>query len=116
MRSWILFVTACTFAQHAFCEETVIRKLSLPFASIEQRVTYSTTESDYNHTRDQILMRLKAGVKSALVNPQDTPWLRAETTLTIGIAYEGYGIDKGRVRLRQVSAAEEALYLFEKGS
>jgi hypothetical protein len=92
----------------------VTRSLGMPFASIEQEVTYSTSEEDYNRVRDETLKRMKEGDASAFVNPTDGPWLRGETTVKIGIEWNGIGTTTGKKNLRQVAAAEEALYLYEK--
>lgn len=94
-------------------EEIVVESVSLPGASLEQEVTYSTTKTDYEATRDAILERLRAADPTARVNPADGPWKRVETTAKIGISIKDVGIAKGRVHLRQISAAEEALFLFE---
>lgn len=98
---------------HANAEEIVVERVDLPGASLNQEVTYSTTRNDYDAKRDSILKRLKAGDASAFVNEPD-PWKRVETTATIGIAFKGMGTSSGRKNIRQISASEEALYLFEK--
>lgn len=95
-------------------EETVVESIDLPGASMEQEVTYSTSKADYQSTRDAILERLKDGDPSAMVNPSDGPWMRVETTAKIGFEYHGVGLASGRKLLRQISAAEEALYLYER--
>ncbi|WP_451982625.1 hypothetical protein [Azospirillum endophyticum] len=96
----------------AHAEETIVENVDLPGASLHQEVTYSTTRSDYNDKRDSILKRLKKGDSSAFVNDPN-PWKRVETTATIGIAFKGVGTSSGKKNIRQISASEEALYLFE---
>lgn len=98
---------------HARAEEIVVENIDLPGASLNQEVTYSTTRNDYNIKRDAILTRLKAGDASAFVN-EPNPWKRVETTATIGVALKGVGTSSGRKNTRQISASEEALYLFDK--
>lgn len=98
----------------SFAEETVTKRINLPGASLEQEITYSTSEADYNATRDTILAKLKAGDASAAVNPRWGPWMRVKTTATIGFEVKGVGASDGHAKLRQISAAEEALYTFEQ--
>lgn len=99
---------------NAYCEEIVIRSINLPGASMQQEVMYSTDMRDYESVRDEILSRLKKGDLSARINPSDGPWMRVETTAAIGLEYKGIGSSSGRKEIRQISAAEEALYLFER--
>ncbi|MGO6943429.1 hypothetical protein [Rhizobium johnstonii] len=108
---YILAVLCFAFTTNA--EEIVVDSVDLPGASLTQEVTYSTTKADYNQTRDDILSRMKSGDKSAFVN-NPSPWKRVETTATIGVAYKGVGASTGKKHLRQISASEEALFLFEK--
>lgn len=104
----LLFV----FMMQAHAAETIVDNVDLPGASLNQEVTYSTTRNDYNKTRDAILKRMKAGDASAFVN-EPSPWKRVETTATIGVAFKSIGTSSGRKNIRQISASEEALYLFE---
>jgi hypothetical protein len=97
----------------ALGEETLVSSVDLPGASLSQEITYSTSKADYDETRDRILARLQAGDRDALVNPRNGPWMRVETTATIGFEYKGVGSSQGRKNLRQISAAEEALYRYE---
>ncbi len=113
MKIKLVGIFATLITVNAYCEEIVVRSVNLPGASMQQEVTYSTNMSDYESTRDNILSRLKKGDPSARVNPSDGPWMRVETTAVIGFEYKGIGSSSGRKRMRQVSAAEEALYLFE---
>lgn len=98
----------------AYSQETIVTRIDLPGASAEQEVTYYPSKSKYISTRDDIFQRLKAKDASAMVNPADGPWMRAETTATIGFSYRGVGVAQGRTNVRQITAAEEALYKFEK--
>lgn len=82
---------------------------------MEQEITYHPTQSEYEASRDDVLKRLKEGDQSARVNPADGPWMIVGTTAKIGLELQGIGADKGRKHLRQISAAEEALYMFENG-
>lgn len=94
-------------------EERIVRSLSLPFASLEQEVIYNPSRREYETARDDILARLKKGDNLARMNPASGPWLRAVTTARVGFEIRGVGATEGRTNYRQVSAAEEALYLFE---
>lgn len=104
----ILMWSSCAVA-----EETVVESVNLPGASLTQEVTYSTTRDDYNKTRDDIPARMKKDDNSAFVNKPD-PWKHVETTATVGIEFKGFGTSSGKKNIRQISASEEALYLFEK--
>lgn len=106
------FVLACC-SSVVSAEETVKESVSLPGASLEQEVTYSTSKADYDSTRDGILKRLQDGDQSAMVNPTEGPWKQVETTAMIGFEVKGVGASQGTVHKRQISAAEEALFLFE---
>jgi|GEM_PF-3715696 len=97
-----------------FAQEIVIKSVHLPGASMEQEVTYYPSEQEYELFRDSVLKSLRAGDPEAFVNPIDAPWMRAETSAKIGIAYQGVGVAKGRKNIRQITASEEALLLFEK--
>ncbi|MGM4960898.1 hypothetical protein ACT4MK_36905 [Bradyrhizobium barranii] len=98
----------------AMADEVIMRSLDLPGASMEQEITYSPTRIEYERVRDDTLTRLKQGDKTAMVNPGNGPWMRVETTAKIGFAYKGIGVSEGRKHLRQISAAEEALYRYEQ--
>lgn len=114
MRVMFALAMSVLMVNSAYAEETVVSKSSLPGVSMEQRITYSTTKADYEATRADVLRRLRKNDASAMLNPENGPWMRVETTAMIGIAIKGIGIEQGRVHLRQITAAEEALYLFEK--
>ena len=81
---------------------------------MDQEVTYSTSQSDYESNRDALLKRMKSGDQTAFVNPSGGPWMRVETTAKIGIEVKGVGASQGRKHLRQITAAEEALYLYNR--
>jgi hypothetical protein len=81
---------------------------------MDQEVTYSTSQADYESTRDAILKRMKNGDQTAFVNPSNGPWMRVETTAKIGIELKGIGVSQGRKNLRQITAAEEALFLYNE--
>jgi hypothetical protein len=98
----------------AQAEQTVVRSIALPGASMDQEVTYSTSQADYESTKNSILKRLQNGDKTAFVNPSDGPWMRVETTAKIGLEIKGIGVAQGRKNLRQITAAEEALFLYER--
>ena len=95
-------------------EEIVVRRGTLPGALMIQEIAYSSTEADYNGVRDEILARMKLGDLSAFQNPEGVPTKRVKTTATIGIIYKGVGAGEGKVHLRLITAAEEALYKYEK--
>lgn len=97
----------------AFADEILVESVNLPGASMDQDVTYHPSKSEYERARDDVLSRLKQGDATARVNPADGPWMRVETTAKIGIEYKGAGSTSGRKHVRQISAAEEALYTFE---
>lgn len=99
--------------QSALSSEILIEKVELPGATIEQEVTYSTSKNDYEAARDLRLSRMRRGDVGAFVNDPE-PWRRVETTATIGFEYKGFGSASGRMNIRQISAAEEALFLFER--
>ena len=101
-------------SQLVSAEEIVIGYGGLPGASIENEIYYSTSEDDYNDTLEEILDGLKDGDEDYLVNPADGPYRIVQTTAKVGISYRGVGFGKGRKHLRQVSAADEAFFKFEK--
>lgn len=110
----LLFITtACLMNVTARSEETIVESINLPGASMEQEVTYSTTKLEYEAARDDRLKRLREGDETAFVNPREGPWMRVETTAKIGFEYQGVGAASGRKNVRQISAAEEALYRFQ---
>lgn len=80
---------------------------------MEQEIIYSTTEKDYNNYRDEILARLRDGDQSAMVNPIDGPTKIVQTTAKIGFEIKGVGTSEGRKHLRRITAAEEALFLYQ---
>lgn len=104
----------CTSNYLVHSEEIVVTRTWLPGAAVEQEIRFSTTKKDYETTRDDILKRMKAGDQSAFVNPADGPWMQVETTATIGMEVKGIGTAEGRKHLRQVTASEEALFLYEQ--
>jgi hypothetical protein len=110
---WAVFIYVYAISSSVLAEETIRTTISLPGASLEQEVTYSTTKSDYESVRDGILKRLKEGDPTAMVNPTDGPWMKAETTAMIGLEVKGVGVSQGKVHKRQISAAEEAFYIFQ---
>lgn len=114
MTRLVAFLAFClAFPFIALPEETIVRSIGLPGASLDQEVTYHPTRADYEAARDEVLRKLRAGDPSARVNPAAGPWMRAETTAMIGFAVKGIGASEGRKDYRQISAAEEALFLFE---
>ena len=113
-KSYAICILMLCSSNLSFAEETVIRSIDLPGASLSQEVIYSSTMKDYEYERDKILEQLKSGKLNSMVNPRDGAWMRVETTATIGFSYQGAGSSKGRKNFRQISAAEEALYRFNK--
>ena len=116
IRSISIASFAACFALTGTClaEETLVGTVNLPGATLNQEITYSTTKREYEAARDKVLSRLKKGESAAFVNPKDGPWMRVETTATIGLSIRGVGASSGRKNLRQISATEEALYLYEQ--
>jgi hypothetical protein len=100
-------------AHTASADETIVRAATLPFASAEQEVTYHPSLREYERARDETLAKLRRGDASSYVNPKDGPWMLVQTTVEIGIEIKGIGSSEGRKNVRQISAAEEALYVFE---
>ncbi|WP_298280507.1 hypothetical protein [uncultured Bradyrhizobium sp.] len=116
MRAVLLKVALLSIALHPTvtnAQQTYVESVNLPGASLEQEVTYYPSKGEYERARDGILVRLKAGDKTAFVNDKNGPWMRVETTAKLGFELKGVGVSQGRKNLRQVSAAEEALYQFE---
>ncbi|MBY5453932.1 hypothetical protein HFO91_30605 [Rhizobium leguminosarum] len=114
---WLIRTAVCSICLYACintarADEKVVTAVNLPGASLDQEVTYHPSKAEYEAARDEVLKRLKAGDNTAFVNPADGPWMIVETTATIGLEYKGVGASQGRKHLRQVSAAEDALYLF----
>ena len=97
----------------AHADETLVSSVDLPGASLSQEVTYSPTKAEYDRVRDETLARLKKGDLSARVNPTNGPWMRVETTAKIGFSVKGVGVSNGTKTLRQITAAEEALFRLE---
>jgi hypothetical protein len=102
------------FVPAANAAETVMDRISLPGASLEQEVTYHPSKREYVSTRNALLERMKRGDQSAFVNSRTGPWMVVSTTAMIGIEFRGVGASSGRKHLRQISAAEEALYIYDK--
>ena len=94
--------------------ETVVKRVWLPFASLETEVTYHPSEKAYEKLRDDTLARLRACDPAAFFNPADGPWKQAETTAGLELDLRVAGVSKGRTLVREISAAEDALELFEK--
>lgn len=101
-------------AQSVRAQETVVKRVWLPFASLETEVTYHPSEKAYEKLRDDTLARLRACDPAAFFNPADGPWKQAETTAELEIDLRVAGVSKGRTLVREISAAEDALELFEK--
>ena len=95
-------------------QETVVKRVWLLFASLEEEVTYYPSEKAYEKLRDDTLARLRACDPAAFFNPADGPRKRAETTAELGIDLPIAGASTGRTLVREMVAAEEALELFEK--
>lgn len=102
------------FARTAVADETLVESVDIPFASMNQEITYHPSKSEYERVRDETLARLRRGDLSARNNPGAGPWMRVETTAKIGMEYKDIGTGSGRKHLRQISAAEDALYRFEE--
>ena len=95
-------------------QETVVKRVWLPFASLETEVTYHPSEKTYEKLRDDTLARLRACDPAAFFNPADGPRKRAETTAELDLDLRIAGVSTGRTLVREISAAEDALELFEK--
>lgn len=114
--NFVVAVGITILAVSARADETVVSSVFLPGASISQEVTYSPSKAEYEQFRDQVLARLRKGDPKAFSNPAAGPWMRAETTAMIGLEFKGAGAASGRKHLRQISAAEEALFRFQEES
>ena len=99
---------------HAQEQDTVVKRVWLPFASLETEVTYHPSEKAYEKARDDTLAGLRACDPAAFFNPVEGPWKQAETTGELGIDLGIVGASKARTLVREISAAEDALELFEK--
>lgn len=106
----------------ALAEEIVNRSVGLPGASMEQKIIFNPSEAEYVAARDARLKALQAGDPAAMVNPIDGPWMIVETTamigFSVGVDFAGLSVGaieamEGRTSLRRVTAAEEALFMFE---
>lgn len=114
MRAARILIGVSILAGAAAAEETIVKHGSLPFATLSQEITYSTTQKDYLAHRDKVLEELKKGNYSAAQNTADAPWMRVETTATVGLEFKGVGTADGKKLIRQVSASEEAWVLFKE--
>ena len=95
-------------------QETVVKRVWLPFASLETEVTYHPSKKAYEKLRDDTLAGLRACDPAAFFNPAEGPWKHAETTAEVGIDVRGVGASTGRKLVREIPAAEDALEMFEK--
>lgn len=118
----VLAATIIALAHPAQAEEVVNKRIGLPGASLEQKVIYHPSEAEYLRARDAHLEQLRQGNPEAMANPIEGPWMVAETTAMIGIEIDlgllGLSVGtisamEGRTNLRQISAAEDALYRYE---
>lgn len=98
--------------------ETVVKRVWVGVegfgAAHEEDVTYYPNEDVYEKLRDDTLDRLRECESAAFFNPADGPWKHAKTTTEWDFDLKVGGIFKGRRLVREVSAAEEALEMFEK--
>ena len=95
-------------------QETVVKRVWLPFASLETEVTYHPSKKAYEKLRNDTLAGLRACDPAAFFNPAEGPWKHAETTAEVGIDVRGVGASTGRKLVREIPAAEDALEMFEK--
>jgi hypothetical protein len=109
----VAFMSSLLFGQ-VWAQEIYVGSVNLPGASLDQEITYFPTKADYETTRDEILEKLKQNNSSAMANPIDGPWMIVETTAKIGMEYKGVGVAEGRKHVRRITAAEEALFIYEK--
>jgi hypothetical protein len=110
----VIFVSCIFFCSSVMADETVNRTITLPGAEADQAVIFHPSEKEYNSAREQRLRLLEAKDPSGCVNSQDGPWMQVQTTAKIGFSIKGVGVLEGKTHVRQVSAAEEALFLYEK--
>lgn len=127
MRSLVAPIICLGFAicpAQGFSEEIVVESISLPGASLEQEIIYHPSKKTYIAACEARIAALQKKDPEAYVNPIDGPWMIAETTamvgFEIGVDFKGLSVGSvksmsGRKHLRRVTAAEDALYRFEKG-
>lgn len=102
----------------ASADETLVQEASiLGLASMEQAITYHPSKTQYGQARDDTLARLRDGDNTAMVNPAEGPWMRVVTTAKVGFEIPvgdlgNAGALSGREHVRQISAAEEALFIY----
>jgi hypothetical protein len=109
----ILLALSHLFFLSVNAEEIIIRETELPFASMTQEIIYSTSQKQYDLERDFILKKLRERDFSVMQNPSGGSTKIVQTTAMIGISWKGVGTSEGRKHLRKITAAEEALFLFE---
>ena len=112
-RGLVTVIVLVTTLNWSFAEEVVTRSHSLPGASLEQELTYSTSKADFEKTRDAFLKRMRAGDPSAMQNPEGVPQVTIKTTADVGVTYRGVGLSKGKMYTCTYTASEDALWIFE---
>lgn len=111
-----IFFASLAFCLSAWADETVNLTISLPGAEADQVVIFHPSKDEYNAAREKRLRLLEEKDPTGCVNPQDGPWMQVQTTAKIGFSIKGVGVLEGKTHVRQVSAAEEALFMYEKSS
>ncbi len=119
----LTFALTLISATATYSEEILNRSVSLPGASMDQKVIYNPSEAAYLEAREKRLEALRDGDPSAMVNPSAGPWMIVETTAMVGmeigldfpgLSFGSIGAMEGRTHLRRITAAEDALFTFEK--
>lgn len=89
--------------------EVITRHVSLlGMATADQTIVFDPSESAYKAAYRKQFDLLKAGDASACANRG--PWMQVVTDAQVGIEVKGIAALSGRQHVRQVSAAEEALF------
>jgi hypothetical protein len=94
-------------------DETIVQTISLPGASLNQKLTYSPSKAQFIKARDERLERMKKNDFSAFQSPMGDPTVTIETTATKGVAWRGVGLESGRTYSCTYTASDDALWMYE---
>lgn len=110
-----LTIVLALSALGATAGELVTISVAIPFiATADQEILYEPSEKAYKKAYTAKVADLRAGKASACVNDADGPWMHVETDAKVGLDVEGIGAMKGRKHVRQVSAADQAIFDLEQ--
>mgnify|MGYP003113814870 CR=1 FL=1 len=113
------FLVVASSLWEASPQETHTKRLDIPGASLNQKITYYPNKEAYDSHVDEVLklLRSNAGVSNEFEAPYKVVETLAETGVSIGIpGVDGASVGEmsGRESTRTITAAEEALELFNK--